>query len=143
MGDPKSVLCLHWEEYEIDLSHIRYYGDIRIVQESVKHGRRSLGHASRLFLGATELTPLAEVGLPERSRRLSVVAVLCATACSLSSSSGHAGPLGVGISDGSSGTLLVQKAHGFHCRPMYGWIPVSAFITFIATKASAAIISDA
>lgn len=64
-----------------------------------------------------------EVGLRKRSRSLSVVAVLCAAACSLSSSGGQAGPLGLGMSDGSSGTSLVQKAHGFHCRPMYGWDP--------------------
>jgi hypothetical protein len=62
--------------------------------------------------------------LQRRSAGLSIVALLGVVLVCLPSSYGLAGPLGLGKSEiGPPKTSLAQKAHGFHCRPMYGWDP--------------------
>jgi hypothetical protein len=62
--------------------------------------------------------------LQRRNAKPSIIALLGVVFGCWASTNALASPLGLSKSDlNSPGTSLVQMAHGFHCRPMYGWDP--------------------
>lgn len=121
MGDPLRGLTA-WREYQIIFSHSQWYVTVDLVQDSVIAASQS--EACLAIFNCTQRARGREDRLQRRSAGLSIVALLGVVLGCLPSSYGLAGPLGLGKSEISSPkTSLVQKAHGFHCRPMYGWDP--------------------